>query len=50
MYWTDHQANNNTISEADMDGTNIEIIISDGLTFPRGLAVDDTGNCVIGNS
>jgi uncharacterized delta-60 repeat protein len=40
MYWTD--PGNTSISRSDLDGTNIEVLVT-GLTTPRGIALDVAG-------
>ena len=41
MYWSDSVLNK--IQRANMDGTEVEDIVTDGLDTPDGLAVDSTG-------
>ena len=41
MYWTD--GGNNKIQRANLDGSNVEDLITSGLTKPLGIALDVLG-------
>ena len=43
LYWTDSNRSASKIQRANLDGSGVEDLVTSGLTFPRGLALDVAG-------
>lgn len=43
LFWTDHGNKPPFLKKAYMDGTNVQTIISSGIVWPSGLAIDLAG-------
>ena len=40
MYWTDWERTNPRVMRADLDGNNVEVLVSEGLTLPSDITID----------